>query len=70
LLITNKFRILVTKYIHRIMDRGKRLQKSEAARTKRDKVKETLETIEKRKRADIRNNKKKLQKIKKRHHNE
>ena len=52
------------------MSRGKRLQKSEAARTKRDKVKETLETIEKRKRADIRNNKKKLQKIKKRHHNE
>mgnify|MGYP001053901810 FL=1 len=52
------------------MDRGKRLQKSEVARTKRAKVKETLETIEKRKRADIRNNKKKLQKIKKRHHNE
>ena len=39
------------------MDRGKRLQKSEAARTKRTKVKETLETIEKRKRADIRNKK-------------
>lgn len=50
------------------MDRGKRLQKSELARDKRKKVKETLETIEKRTYADVKNNKKKLQKIKRRHH--
>jgi len=51
------------------MDRGKRLQKSEAARTKRTKVKLTLEKIEKRKRADARNLKKKINKLKRRHHN-
>jgi len=50
------------------MDRGKRLQKSESAREKRKKVKETLETIEKRKYADARNLKKKYKKIKDRHH--
>jgi len=50
------------------MDRGKRLQKSETAREKRKKVKETLETIEKRKYADARNLKKKYKKIKDRHH--
>ena len=50
------------------MDRDKRLQKSETAREKRKKVKETLETIEKRKYADARNLKKKYKKIKDRHH--
>ena len=50
------------------MDRGKRLQKSETAREKRKKVKETLETIEKRKYADARNLKKKYKKINDRHH--
>ena len=45
------------------MDRGKRLQKSETAREKRKKVKETLETIEKRKYADAKNLKKKYKKI-------
>ena len=45
------------------MDRGKRMQKSETAREKRKKVKETLETIEKRKYADARNLKKKYKKI-------
>ena len=50
------------------MDRGKRLQKSEIAREKRKKVKETLETIEKRKYADAKNLKKKYKKIKNRHH--
>ena len=50
------------------MSRGKRLQKSEVARSKRTKVKETLETIEKRKRADAKNLKKKINKLKRRHH--
>ena len=50
------------------MDRGKRLQKSETAREKRKKVKETLETIEKRAYADAKNLKKKYKKIKNRHH--
>ena len=50
------------------MDRGKRLQKSETAREKRKKVKETLETIEKRQRADAKHLRKKVQKLKRRHH--
>ena len=50
------------------MDRGKRLQKSESAREKRSKVKETLETIEKRKHADAKNIKKKYKKIRDKHH--
>ena len=50
------------------MDRGKRLQKSESAREKRKKVKEVVDTIEKRKHADIKNLKKKYRKIKDRHH--
>ena len=42
------------------MDRGKRLHKSETAREKRKKVKETLETIEKRKYADAKKTKKEI----------
>lgn len=51
-----------------IMNRENRMAKSETARNKRKKVKETLETIEKRKYADAKNLKKKYQKIKDRHH--
>jgi len=50
------------------MDRGKRLQKSEAAREKRSKTKKVVDTIEKRKHADAKNLKKKYKKIKERHH--
>ena len=50
------------------MDRGKRLQKSESAREKRNKTKEVVDTIEKRKNADAKNLKKKYKKIKQRHH--
>ena len=50
------------------MDRGKRLQKSETAREKRKKVKQVVDTIEKRKHADAKNLKKKYKKIKERHH--
>ena len=50
------------------MDRGKRLQKSESAREKRNKTKEVVDTIEKRKYADAKNLKKKYKKIKQRHH--
>jgi hypothetical protein len=47
------------------MDRNKRLQKSESARTKRNKTKEIKNTIEKRKYADAKNLKKKYKKIEK-----
>ena len=50
------------------MERGKRLQKSESARTKINKTKEVVDTIEKRKYADAKNLKKKYKKIKERHH--
>ena len=50
------------------MDRAKRLQKSESAREKRNKTKEVVDTIEKRKNADAKNLKKKYKKIKERHH--
>ena len=50
------------------MDRAKRLQKSESAREIRKKVKEVVDTVEKRKQADAKNLKKKYKKIKERHH--
>tara|TARA_B100000902_G_C26964777_1_gene742324 strand:+ start:22 stop:186 length:165 start_codon:yes stop_codon:yes gene_type:complete len=50
------------------MDRGKRLQKSKSAREKRNKTKQVVDTIEKRKQADAKNLKKKYKKIKERHH--
>jgi hypothetical protein len=50
------------------MSREERMHKSNAARIKRSKVKETVETIEKRKRADVKNLKKKINKLKRRHH--
>ncbi len=50
------------------MDRGKRLQKSESAREKRKKVKEVIDTVEKRKYADVKNLKKKYKKIRDKHH--
>jgi hypothetical protein len=45
-----------------------RMFKSYHARKRRNQTKEVLETIEKRARADAKNLKKKLKKIKRRHH--
>jgi hypothetical protein len=50
------------------MDREKRMYKSYLARKKRKQTKEVLETIEKRQRADNKNLRKKVDKIKRRHH--
>jgi len=50
------------------MERDERIRKSTIARIKRKKVKETLETIDKRKRADLKNQDKKESKLKKKHH--
>ena len=50
------------------MEKEERMFKSYHARKRRSKTKEVLETIEKRARADAKNLKKKLKKIKRRHH--
>jgi hypothetical protein len=50
------------------MDKDERMYKSYLARKKRKEAKEVVETVEKRKRADVKNLKKKYIKIKKRHH--
>tara|TARA_B110000211_G_scaffold161270_1_gene182323 strand:+ start:2782 stop:2940 length:159 start_codon:yes stop_codon:yes gene_type:complete len=52
------------------MSREERIRKSTVARLKRKRVKETVETIDKRKIADLKNQKKKEGKLKKKHHNE
>jgi len=50
------------------MEREERIHKSYLARKKRKQTKEVVETIEKRQRADARNLKKKINKLKRRHH--
>ena len=50
------------------MDKDERMYKSYLARKKRKEAKEVVETVEKRKRADVKNLKKKYIKIKKKHH--
>jgi len=50
------------------MNREERMFKSYNARKRRKQTKEVLETIEKRQRADAKNLRKKVDKIKRRHH--
>ena len=50
------------------MDRGKRLQKSETARDKRQQTKDVIDKLQKRKHADAKNLKKKYKKIRDKHH--
>ena len=50
------------------MSKADRIQKSERARSRRKTVKQIKETLQKRMFARLKNNKKKLQKIIKRHH--
>jgi hypothetical protein len=50
------------------MDRGLRRKKSERARTRRSRLKEVVETVQKRLHKRLKNKRVKLSKIKKRHH--
>tara|TARA_B100000927_G_scaffold267705_1_gene241991 strand:- start:3008 stop:3169 length:162 start_codon:yes stop_codon:yes gene_type:complete len=50
------------------MSREERMYKSYIARKKRKQTKEVVETVEKRARADAKHLKKKVQKLKRRHH--
>ena len=50
------------------MNREERMFKSYNARKRRKQTKEVVETIEKRKRADAKHLRKKVQKLKRRHH--
>ena len=56
----------ITNYL--IMNREERMFKSYNARKRRKQTKEVVETIEKRQRADAKHLRKKVQKLKRRHH--